>query len=113
MTRWVEEHWGDDIDTISFSGGSYGFFDITNDNGGMGEGLTATRRRKTDPYKMLKELANLYMSNGMLYHDSSTWDYSELTEKFLKDADNVQFIENHPRRGLPKERLYIKLLTIL
>lgn len=109
MTRWVEEHWGDEIDTITFSGGTYGFFEVLNKSGGAGQGLTVDTRRNTEPYKMLRELSNLYMANGMIYHDSETYDESSLTERFLKDPKNSYFVNNHPRKGLPKERLYIKL----
>lgn len=115
MTRWVEEHWGDEIDTITFAGGSYGLFEYYKDSEYMGEGLTEVNRRKTDPYKMLKEVARLYRSNGMIYHDSDTYDRSgssttpDAGDLFVGDPTNSYFIGNHPRKGLPKERLYIKL----
>lgn len=109
MSRWVEEHWGDTLDTITFSGGSYGLFQLKSGNGGMGEGLTEVNRRESEAYKMLKEVANIYRSNGMLYQDNKTYDESAITTAFLRDQANSYFTSNHPRRGLPKERLYVKL----
>jgi hypothetical protein len=109
MSRWVEEHWGDDIDTITFSGGTFALFQLYDPNRTPGEGLTEVHRRQTEPYKMLKEVANIFRSNGLLYHDNKTYDSSALTEEFLNDPSNAYFVNNHPRKGLPKERLYVKM----
>jgi len=109
MTRWIEEHWGDEIDTITFSGGTFGLFEYYDDREYQGEGLSVVNRRKTKPYEMLKEIVKLYRTNGMLYHDAKSYDDSSLTQEFIRDRSNSYFLNNHPRRGLPKERLYIKL----
>ena len=108
MTRWVEEHWGDEIDSITFSGSSFGL--IVNSSEDREGGLTTLRRRDTAPYAVLRELAELFRFNGIIYQDA--WGYNtgdKLTREFLEQPDNSHFVGNHPRKGLPKERLYIKL----
>lgn len=115
MTRWVEDHWGDEIDSITFSGSTYSFFGYPV----MDIGLTSYYQNLTMAYGMLRELVALYDSNGMIYQDSITYDgtsvnpssaRSNSTVLFLNDPDNTQFRNNHPRTGLARERLYINLL---
>ena len=130
MTRWVEEHWGDDMDTVSFSGSTFSFMAIVP----PGDGLTVTNRSSTKSYQMLKALINFYRMNGCIYQDNSTYFPSNeivspvgygavgtlIPNAVAKSAlSNVQgtaflmkypdFEGNHPRAGLVRERLYIRL----
>jgi len=124
MSRWVEEHWGDDVDTISFSGSTYSFFAYQNDFA-PDVGLTTEYRNMTPAYKTLRNLANIFKYNGMIFQDEKlTGSISEgLTssfENFNASNDSVfretPFIDNdpffrsrHPLQGLAKERLYINI----
>ncbi len=103
FTRWVEEHWGDEIDQISFSGNTFAF--ITEDYG-----LAVVNRDTSSPYKELQHLVNIYLLNGAVYHkeEDSTqdrrmfWDYTSAGKASVT-------INRHPRAGLISMRLYIKL----
>jgi hypothetical protein len=103
FTRWVEEHWGDEIDQISFSGNTFAF--ITEDYG-----LAVVNRDTSSPYKELQHLVNIYLLNGAVYHkeEDSTqdrrmfWDYTSVGKASMT-------INRHPRAGLISMRLYIKL----
>jgi hypothetical protein len=120
MTRWVEEHWGDDMDTISFSGSTFSF--MTLDPGGPAEGLTVINRRDTNSFLMLKELVRFFRVNGCIIQDSKSYSDNlnsglltssgvvqagNTVESFL--LDNPNFIGHHPRDGMIKERLYVKV----
>lgn len=121
MTRWVEEHWGDEIDVISANGSTYAFMAFATD--GLSEaGLTVAQRDKTKAYLMLKELVKIFQTNGCLYQDSSTYEGAQFspttnlqvtdltaTDRFLLDPTNAYFLNKHPREGMTKERLYINL----
>jgi hypothetical protein len=106
MTRWVEEHWGDEIDSIMFSGSTLSFL-------GYDTGLTVEDRNSTMPYKFIRELKNFFKSNGIIFQDSTHFDdmYSvgSATNRFVSDVTNARYIQNHPFTGAPKERLYINL----
>jgi len=111
MTRWVEEYWGDQIDTVTFSGSTYSFFAYENNGGSTPNvGLTVEHRNKTKAYEMLRELATFFTYNGCLYQDSMGYDYSSpITRAFLEDKTNKYFTVRHPRTGMIKERLYVNL----
>jgi hypothetical protein len=115
MTRWVEEHWGDEMDTVNLSGSSFSFLSFVPDN--VKPGLSVTNRRNTDSYKMIKELVKFYRTNGCIYQDRDTYlsndenstnksAASDSLDRFL--SDNPSFRGNHPRAGMIQERLYIK-----
>jgi hypothetical protein len=130
MTRWVEEHWGDDMDTVSFSGSTFSFMSY-----GPGSGLTAANRIDTNSYQMLKALVKFYRMNGCIYQDSNTYESSDTIAETNTKSDmdftkidqsqygsvlgNISttsfllkypsFDGDHPRAGLVKERLYLKL----
>lgn len=119
MTRWVEEHWGDEIDIINLSGSTFSFFGF-NINRRI-PGLVAENRSLTQAYKSLRELSKLFTVNGMIIQDNRVYEgslgslrvdgfVSAAVEKFLMDEDNKRFVDNHPREGLMKERLYVNLL---
>jgi hypothetical protein len=117
MTRWVEEHWGDDLDTISFSGSSYSFNVMFDKN--MPTGLTAVSRNASEAYKFLKALVNIYRTNGYLYQEpkgysmspvpkgeQEIYDYTMMNRYLLQ---NPYAIANHPRHGMIRERLYNRI----
>lgn len=109
MTRWVEVHWGDEIDTITFSGSTFSFFghEIT----GLGNtGLTLKGRQKTKAYQYIRELSKIFKYNGAIYQDSATFNDSEATTKFLQNnflSSDMKL--RHPRVGMIKERLYLNM----
>jgi hypothetical protein len=106
MSGWIEEHWGDDIDTVNFNGSTFSFYDNSAEHH---YGLTNEFREDTDSYKYLKELIHYYQVNGCIYQDNS-YDGSlnmPAVNDFLNN--NPEFRTNHPRKGMIKERLYIKL----
>lgn len=107
MTRWVEEHWGDDPDTITFSGSTFSFYGYDTDAGHVG--LTSVYRDQTAAYKFLKALQKFFQVNGMIYQSETDYEGADLsaTAEFL--ANNPEFRTSHPRRGMIKERLYLRL----
>jgi len=118
MTRWVEEHWGDEIDNVMFSGSSYSFMGYNLGSDIIDTGLTVGNRRSTYSYKFIKELARFFKSNGMIFQDNKTFDeisFDErnigITSRFLIKTDDIDpgFRERHPLTGVPKERLYANL----
>jgi hypothetical protein len=119
MTRWVEAHWGDDIDVINLSGGTFSFFGYGIN--GRFPGLVAESRYLTESYKWLKELSRLFSVDGFVLQDNRVYEgsigtlrtegfVSTAVEQFLLDKDNRSFRDNHPREGLPKERLYMNFV---
>jgi hypothetical protein len=57
----IEEHWGEQLDSSSASGTTGEFF---------GEfGLTNTMRRDTEAFKKFEELVTIYRNNGSVYDD--------------------------------------------
>ena len=116
MTRWVEEHWGDEIDNITFSGSTFAFLAATSE-GIPDTGLTVQYRNDTQSYAMLREMSKLFMYNGMLFQDNKTYEgsgkqlgeFANPVDRFLTDGGNYRFLEKHPREGMAKERLYVRL----
>jgi hypothetical protein len=102
MTGWVEEHWGDDIDTISLSGSTFSFFTLDN-------GLTNEFRDQTAAYAFIKELIYYYQVNGCIYQGSDDYEASDSLSVKEFMYNNPEFVNNHPRKGMMKERLYIKM----
>ena len=56
----VEEHYGDELDTLSCSGSTAGFYS-------KDDGLTHILRKKTEAYKNFKDILDLFSSNGKIY----------------------------------------------
>lgn len=109
MTRWVEEHWGDEIDTITFSGSTFSFF-ARPAEGHQGSGLALRDRQNTKPYILMKELVKIFRYNGTIYQDASTYNQSDATQRFLQyPGISKNFLLNHPRKGMIKERLYVNI----
>jgi len=123
MTRWVEEHWGDEIDTITLAGSTYSF--LAHNLANVPEvGVTNKYRRGTKAYEIMREMQKIFHYNGIIFQDSKTYEGTgnlfegnlgvfgsnlTATDRFLSDPTNQFFINRHPRRGLAKERLYINL----
>jgi hypothetical protein len=118
MTRWIEDHWGDEIDVVNLSGSTFSFFGYG--LSGRFPGLITESRRLTESYKWLRELSRLFQVDGFIAQDSRVYEgsvgslratgfVSSAVEQFLSDEDNRRFKDNHPREGLAKERLYMNL----
>jgi hypothetical protein len=117
MTRWVEEHWGDNLDIINFSGSTYSFCAML-ENGSY-SGLTLAKRDSSVAFKYLKSLVRFFRTNGCLYQetnvyalnnpsDTEGYDYEyDRMNKYL--LDNYDARGNHPRHGLLRERMYIRI----
>lgn len=110
MTRWVEEHWGDEIDNIAFNGTSFSFFGYKGRDALGNTGLTHAYRESTQAYKYMKELAKFFKTNGCIYQGAS--DYEEPGYLAVHDFlnGNSEFLDNHPRKGMIKERLYVRIV---
>jgi hypothetical protein len=116
LTRWVEEHWGDDLDQIGFSGSTFSFIDFTNSNG-----LTVAEREMTVPYKELRHLAALFQTNGIQYQPSSivstsdgstaalNYNYEPRTFFTTSKSDQQVKIYRHPRAGMVKEQYKVRI----
>lgn len=118
MTRWVEEYWGDEMDTVTFTGSSYSMFgyDPTSTLPEDNTGLTMAYRENTRSYQLMRALVTFFTYNGCIYQDDSTYEgkaaeetESTVVDTFLKDPSNQYFVGNHPRTGMIKERLYVNL----
>lgn len=105
LIRWVEEHWGDEMDQVSFSGTSFSFLDFK-----TGSGLCADSRNLTEPYKELRHLVDIYTQNGVVYQPQKIEDGVQRRTFFnMGDPANPYRVVTHPRAGMVKYRLYIKL----
>jgi hypothetical protein len=110
MTRWVEEHWGDEIDSVSLSGSTFSFFGYFGQNNQDNTGLTVKNRDTTQAYRYIRELVKFYQTNGCIYQSGSDYEapsYLAVTD-FLNS--NPEFSDNHPRKGMIRERLYLRLI---
>lgn len=104
MTRWVEEHWGDELDQISFSGSTFAFINFN------GEGLCANSRHMTEPYKELQHFVNIYKLNGCVYQGPEISAKESPRTFFNYEDPATPFrIYKHPRVGLIKARLHIRI----
>jgi hypothetical protein len=122
MTRWVEEHWGDDLDVVNFSGSSFSFFAYH--TGTVPDvGLTNQYSNSTAAFRIIKELETLFRYNGLIFQDEVTYDgllnpSIPQSGESSKSLDNpmksfldtdVYFKTHHPLTGLVKERLYLNI----
>ena len=117
LTRWVEEHWGDEMDQVSFSGNTYSFMILSDPNAstvyGVSQsiaGLTNRNRRQTAPYEELRHFANIAQTNALLRHADTISDSMEPRTWYVSQEGKPRISHKHPRAGLVKERLYIKLV---
>lgn len=104
FTRWLEEHWGDELDQISFGGSTFAFIDF------KGAGLCVESRELTDPYQELQYLTNIYKSNGCTYQGEQLGSVLSPREFFNYGNPAIPYyVRRHPRVGFIKSRVHIKL----
>ena len=106
LASWVEEHWGSELDQISFSGKSFSF-NVQLES----RYLTVISRRDFSAYKELRDLMQLYQTNGLILQGPSVLDSTRQVREFYTPASQlpVRKILTHPRTGMVKERLYVRL----
>lgn len=63
MTGWIEEHWGEELDTITFQGSSAAFLV----SGGTGGDI----RRESASYIKMRQWLQYMYTNGMMYEGGS------------------------------------------
>lgn len=104
MTRWVEEHWGDECDSLSFSGSSFGF--VTSD----GYMLTAERRTSA-AYQELRHFIDMCKANGLEVQEAMDgMGYRSIREFYIATSPKpVRRLVEHPRAGMLKRRFYVRL----
>lgn len=106
LIRWVEEHWGDEMDQITFNGSSFSFLDFKTSS----SGLCVDSRNMTEPYRELRHLADLYKTNGIIYQGSELAEGEKSRDFFnVGDPANPYVVRTHPRAGMVRSRLYIRL----
>lgn len=107
MTSWLEEHWGEELDTITFQGFTAAFVykDVANFSG-RGGGLSVENRKKTTSYKEFTNIIDIFKTNGCTYDSMGfvaerlyiliTYDYSSYMGYF----ESIDVIEeaNNPFR---------------
>lgn len=104
LTRWVEEHWGDDVDQVSFSGKTFGFLFL--ELGYVQRGWDGD----PNPYKELRHLANIFKGSGLEYQQADANGTVEPREFYAADRNVVvRKIVNHPRAGMIKRRDYVRI----
>lgn len=59
---WVEQHWGDQLATMTLSMVSGGFVNVD-------AGYTTAQRRETVGYDILQNIVNIFHGNGSVYDD--------------------------------------------
>ena len=89
FTRWVEEHWGDDLDSLSFSGSSFGFYSKE-------DGITSFYRENSGSYKEMQAFSNFVLLNGIIYQE----DASEWVSMAKQDFSNPTTNRNAVKTGL-------------
>lgn len=110
LTRWVEEHWGDELDNISLQGTTLSFILFPQDvPGSQGGGLNVSTRQLTSPYQELQQIIRIYQVNGLVYQDEKGDDGKNVVVEVEGFDGIVETFNNHPRLGMVKERFYIKL----
>jgi hypothetical protein len=111
LTRWVEEHWGDEMDMVNFNGSTFAFIRFPGEGERVGGGLCVESRGMTEPFKELQHLVNIYKMNGAVYQQERIDDKNEVPREFFNYANpsQPQIVRRHPRVGFIKQRLYIRI----
>lgn len=111
LTRWVEEHWGDEMDMVNFNGSTFAFIRFPGEEEKVGGGLCVESRGMTEPFKELQHLVNIYKMNGAVYQQEKIDDKNEVPREFFNYANPTQpqVVRRHPRVGFIKQRLYIRI----
>lgn len=106
LSGWFEEHWGDDLDQITFSGRSLSFVAAIAGR----KTLLVDSRADSAAYMEMQALVDIYKTNGLVLHDSVPPTGQE--RKFYGYASSSRpqrVISLHPMRGMVKERFYIRI----
>lgn len=119
LTRWVEEHWGDELDNIAIQGSTLAFILFQNQSvsGNQNGGLNTSERNLTSPYQELQQLVRIFQTNGLIYQEERDTDTSGNSTNIVVEVegegeevfDDTVIFSSHPRLGMVKERLYVKL----
>lgn len=117
LTRWVEEHWGDELDNIAIQGSTLAFILFPNQSktGNEFGGLNVSERNLTSPYQELQQLVRIFQTNGLIYQEERDTDTKGNTQNIVVEVegesvfDDTVVFSSHPRLGMIKERLYVKL----
>ena len=77
FNAYVEEYWGEELETISCNGSTGGFISEE-------LGLDTLGRAKTDPYYKFQDILDIYRNNGNIYNDQG---------RILKKGKLVMFFD--------------------
>ena len=66
LNGWMEEHWGDEIDTVSLVDLLFLFL--------VDHGLTNQFRNQTNAYQFIRTLIHLYQLNGCIYQNADDYE---------------------------------------
>ena len=106
LAGWVEEHWGDDLDQVTFSGKSLSFVAEVAGR----RTLLVDSRADSAAYLEMQALIDIYKTNGLVLYDADPPDGQE--RKFYGYANSSKpqrVIAAHPMRGMVKERFYVRI----
>jgi hypothetical protein len=116
LTRWVEEHWGEEISTITFEGSTLAFIMIPGTQGSNVKkdsgGLSTEKRNLTYPFQEFQHFINLIKVNGLIYQDLEGEGGSDAlvpTIGQINSEEKFEYFQQHPRYGMVRERRYISL----
>lgn len=106
LAGWVEEHWGDDLDQVTFSGKSLAFVATVEGK----STLLVNSRADSAAYLEMQALVDLYKTNGLVLYDAEPPKGNERKFYGFSSSNKPQrIIAAHPMRGLVKERFYIRI----
>lgn len=107
IASWVEEHWGDELDQVSFSGKSLG---LVVQSDGV-KYLAVDTRVGSPAYQELRSVVNMYQANGLVLQGASVTDPTRANREFYtpNSREPVRRILSHPRTGMVQERLYVRI----
>lgn len=107
LTRMVEEHYGDDLDTVSFTGSSLTFFldaagaPVVKNYLSSGSVASGEDRQESDSFKNMQELLAVIRSNGINYFDERD---VKIPRFFYRRSEGNEVkvvpLNRHPRAGM-------------
>jgi hypothetical protein len=62
MTAWIEDHWGEELDTVSIQGNTASFIYMPENK--ISGGISVENRRETASYAEFKNIIGIFNSNG-------------------------------------------------
>lgn len=87
LGAYVEEYWGDELDTISASATTGGF--ITKDHG-----YTTFFRTESKPYQIFQDILDIYNNNGNVYDINGTITKKGAVLLYYDEGSYVGFFES-------------------